>query len=180
MAIRVMNDDIASDPASPDWYAQFMKWLSMHGQPQPDPVAQAKAALAALAGGQQQAQPPDLPIPPDMARPQPARPSQPNLWPDSTNYPQQTLNPPGPQSPLSSSFPQQGLNPRPGMGAPIGPDAGPTPPMPPARPVRTPGAPNLGYYQPTLGNARGQTGQTYGDPNDPRIYKGPLSLFGRG
>jgi hypothetical protein len=36
---------------------------------------------------------------------------------------------------------------------------------------------NLGYYAPTTGNARGATAMRYTDPNDPRIYKGPLSMF---
>jgi hypothetical protein len=38
---------------------------------------------------------------------------------------------------------------------------------------------NLGYYSPTTGNARGATFQKYTDPNDPRIYKGPLTMYGQ-
>jgi hypothetical protein len=37
---------------------------------------------------------------------------------------------------------------------------------------RTAGAPNLGYYQPTTGNARAATYVPFTDPNDPRIFRG--------
>jgi hypothetical protein len=37
---------------------------------------------------------------------------------------------------------------------------------------RRAGAPNLGYYQPTTGNARGATWTPYTNPNDPRIFRG--------
>jgi hypothetical protein len=54
----------------------------------------------------------------------------------------------------------------------------PNPATSPGRPA--PIAPNLSYYAPTGGNARGATPMAYLDPNDPRIYRGPLSMFGRG
>jgi hypothetical protein len=59
----------------------------------------------------------------------------------------------------------------PGRPAPVAP--APVPPTP-AR------SPNLGYYAPTSGNARGATYTPYLNPNDPRIYRGPLSMFGAG
>jgi hypothetical protein len=37
---------------------------------------------------------------------------------------------------------------------------------------RRAGAPNLGYYAPTSGNARGATWTPYADPKDPRIFRG--------
>jgi hypothetical protein len=37
---------------------------------------------------------------------------------------------------------------------------------------RRAGAPNLGYYAPTTGNARQAQPMTYTDPNDPRIFRG--------
>jgi hypothetical protein len=40
--------------------------------------------------------------------------------------------------------------------------------------------PNLGYYRPTSGIAQGPGTYTQMDPNDPRAYKGPLSMFGTG
>jgi hypothetical protein len=58
-------------------------------------------------------------------------------------------------------------------------------PTPKARPIPAAVAqrPDLGFYSPITGNARGgasptygaATWQTYKDPNDPRIYRGPLA-----
>ena len=49
-----------------------------------------------------------------------------------------------------------------------------------AAPVPIPGSPaargpNLGYYRPMSGNARQAQAMTYTDPNDPRIFRGPLA-----
>lgn len=57
------------------------------------------------------------------------------------------------------------------------------PPMPPPRPAAAPtvnpaaipGAPNLGYYRGATGNVRQAQYMPYLDPNDPRIYRGPLA-----
>ena len=38
-----------------------------------------------------------------------------------------------------------------------------------------PGGALPGYYAPTTGNARGSTWSPYTDPNDPRIFRGPLA-----
>jgi hypothetical protein len=61
---------------------------------------------------------------------------------------------------------------------PYGP-AAPRAAAPIPRPTPAP-SPNLGYYAPTSGNARGATYTPYLNPNDPRIYRGPLSMFGAG
>jgi hypothetical protein len=42
-----------------------------------------------------------------------------------------------------------------------------------------PQVPNLGYYRPTSGNARGQTWMPYA-ANDPRMFRGPLAAGGMG
>ena len=49
-----------------------------------------------------------------------------------------------------------------------------------AAPPPVPGSPaargiNLGYYRPMSGNARQAQAMTYADPNDPRIFRGPLA-----
>ena len=85
-----------------------------------------------------------------------------------------------PQSSTFSSFgPQTG---RPPVGAPA-------PAIPPPRPPNlgvVPGAPsggqipNLGYYAPTSGNVRGPATPLQMAANDPRMYRGPLSMFGGG
>jgi hypothetical protein len=46
---------------------------------------------------------------------------------------------------------------------------------PAVNPAAIPGAPNLGYYRGATGNARQAQWTPYADPNDPRIYRGPLA-----
>ena len=48
----------------------------------------------------------------------------------------------------------------------------------PAAAATAPPAPTLGYYQAAGGNARGAQPMQYTDPNDPRIYRGPLTMSG--
>lgn len=82
--------------------------------------------------------------------------------------------------PLSTTFssfgPQTGRPAAPAVAGPVDPSIIARQKIAAAAPRRQ--IPNLGYYRPTSGIAQGPGTLAQMDPNDPRRYKGPLTMFG--
>jgi hypothetical protein len=149
---------------------------------------------------------PPIPTPAQLINAQGSPAAPPYAWPGQLPPDQLPVGAAGvPNVPPSASAPPAGPSAAPAPIEPYtlrGPAAAATPPGSPSATPRPPGAPtaapaappaavagippsaaaqvpNLGYYRPTSGNARGQTWMPYA-ANDPRMFPGPLAAGGMG
>ena len=180
------NDPVGAGADMSQWQNWLMSMLQGGGAPTGGPPYPPNVVAAVNAGGTAPVFGPqvgqsvsgatniDTSVVPPMTRPQPVptgAPPQPIYNPlaggsANTGRPAGYGPPPQPTyNPLAGGSANTGAPPGSASAAP----AAAVPGSPAARGI------NLGYYGPMTGNARQAQPMTYANPNDPRIFRGPLA-----